>query len=67
MSTGKMLCYALPGITSILIFQGILNMVQFYAVSVLLIPWSFVSIVFLIYSLNNGLNDPFIGYLCDRS
>jgi len=24
-------------------------------------------IVFFIYSLNNGLNDPFIGYLCDRS
>ncbi|MFX1346336.1 MAG: MFS transporter [Promethearchaeota archaeon] len=67
MSTGKMLCYSLPGITSILIFQGILNTVQFFAVSVLLIPWSLVSIVFLIYSINNGLNDPVIGYLCDRS
>ena len=67
MSTKKMICYALPGITSILIFQGVLNTVQFFAVSVLLIPWSLVSIVFFIYSLNNGLNDPFIGYLCDRS
>ena len=62
-----MLCYALPGITSILIFQGILNTIEFFAVSVLLIPWSLMSIVFLIYSINNGLNDPFIGYLCDRS
>lgn len=62
-----MICYSLPGISGILVFQGIMNMVQFYAVSVLLIPWSLVVIVFLIYSINNGLNDPIIGYLCDRS
>ncbi len=62
-----MLCYSLPSISGILVFQGIMNMVQFYAVSVLLIPWSLVAVVFLIYSINNGLNDPVIGYLCDRS
>ena len=43
------------------------NRIQFFAVTVLLIPQITIALVFLIYSIVDSVNDPIIGYLNDRS
>jgi GPH family glycoside/pentoside/hexuronide:cation symporter len=50
----------------ILLF-GMWGSIQFYAVTVLLIPLFFIPIMYLIYSIVDGFNDPLIGYYTDRS
>jgi GPH family glycoside/pentoside/hexuronide:cation symporter len=50
----------------ILLF-GMWGSLQFYAVTVLLIPIFFIPIMYLIYSIVDGFNDPLIGYYTDRS
>ena len=50
----------------ILLF-GLWGSLQFYAVTILLIPIFFIPIIYLIYSIVDGFNDPLIGYLTDRS
>jgi GPH family glycoside/pentoside/hexuronide:cation symporter len=50
----------------ILLF-GLWGNLQFYAVTVLLIPLYFIPIIYLIYSIVDGFNDPLIGYYTDRS
>ena len=50
----------------ILLF-GMWGSLQFYAVTILLIPIFFIPIIYLIYSIVDGFNDPLIGYYTDRS
>jgi Na+/melibiose symporter-like transporter len=50
----------------ILLF-GIWGHLQFYAVAVLLIPLFLIPVIYLIYSIVDGINDPLIGYYMDRS
>jgi len=54
-----------------LIIGGILyamwNRIQFFAVSLLLIPQFTIVLIYLVYSIVDGANDPIIGYLNDRS
>ena len=50
----------------ILLF-GMWGSLQLYAVTVLLIPIFFIPIMYLIYSIVDGFNDPIIGYYTDRS
>ncbi|MBA7662823.1 Lactose permease [subsurface metagenome] len=50
----------------ILLF-GLWGSLQFYAVTVLLIPIFIIPIIYLIYSIVDGFNDPLIGYYTDRS
>ncbi len=50
----------------ILLF-GMWGSLQFYAVTILLIPIFIIPIIYLIYSIVDGFNDPLIGYLTDRS
>ena len=40
---------------------------QFYAVTVLLIPIFLIPVIYLIYSIVDGINDPLLGYYTDRS
>ncbi len=41
--------------------------IQYFAATVLLIPQTIITIIYLVYSIIDGLNDPIIGYLSDRS
>ncbi len=50
----------------ILLF-GLWGSLQFYAVTVLLIPIFIIPIIYLIFSIVDGFNDPLIGYYTDRS
>ena len=54
-----------------IIIGGILyamwNRIQFFAVSLLLIPQFTIVLIYLVYSIVDGTNDPIIGYLNDRS
>ncbi len=50
----------------ILLF-GMWGSIQLYAVTVLLIPIFFIPLMYLIYSIVDGFNDPLIGYYTDRS
>ena len=54
-----------------IIIGGILytmwNRIQFFAVSLLLIPQFTIVFIYLVYSIVDGTNDPIIGYLNDRS
>jgi len=43
------------------------SQIQFFAVVVLLIPLTIIPLIYLIYSIVDGINDPLIGYLTDRS
>jgi len=65
-STKKMVLFQLN-----IIIGGILytmwNRIQFFAVSLLLIPQFTIVLIYLVYSIVDGLNDPIIGYLIDRS
>jgi len=46
---------------------GIWGNLQLYMVTVLLIPLFLIPIIYLIYSIVDGINDPLIGYYTDRS
>lgn len=50
----------------ILLF-GLWGSLQFYAVTVLLIPMFIIPVIYLIFSIVDGFNDPLIGYYTDRS
>ncbi len=65
-STKKMIFYNLGAIVGGLLYT-MYNQLQFFAVSLLLIPQAVMAIVFLIFSIVDGSNDPIIGYLTDRS
>jgi GPH family glycoside/pentoside/hexuronide:cation symporter len=65
-TTKKMILFSLQGIISGFLF-GMWGQVQFFAVSVLLIPQALIAIIYLVYSLVDAVNDPLVGYLADKS
>ena len=65
-TTKKMVLFNLYIITFGLLWT-MWNRIQFFAVTVLLIPQIMIALVFLIYSIVDSVNDPVIGYLNDRS
>ncbi|GAH19067.1 unnamed protein product, partial [marine sediment metagenome] len=65
-TTKKMVFYTLGGISSGLMFT-MWGQIQYFAVTVLLIPTAVIPLIYLIYSIMDGVNDPIIGYLADNS
>ncbi|MHA1195020.1 MAG: MFS transporter [Promethearchaeota archaeon] len=65
-STRKLVFFSFNGIISGLLF-AYWGQIQYFAASVLLIPQATITIIYLIYSIIDGINDPVIGYLCDKS
>ncbi len=65
-TTKRALFFSLnTAISSFLYFMA--SQIQFFAAVVLLIPLTIISLIYLIYSIVDGINDPLIGYLTDRS
>ncbi|MFX1338249.1 MAG: MFS transporter [Promethearchaeota archaeon] len=62
----RQIYYQVSAFISILLFV-MWGYLQFFAVAVLLIPIVFIPIIYLIYSIVDGMNDPILGYLTDRS
>ncbi len=65
-NTKRMVYFSLGGIVGGLLY-AMFNQIQFFAVSLLLIPQFTIALIFLIYSIVDGANDPIIGYFADRS
>lgn len=65
-TTKRMIAFSLQGIIMGFLF-GMWGQVQYFAASVLLIPSTVIPLIYLVYSIVDGLNDPIIGYLADRS
>jgi GPH family glycoside/pentoside/hexuronide:cation symporter len=49
------------------LLSGMWGNIQFFAVYALLVPQALITLIYLLYSLVDALNDPIIGYLTDRS
>jgi len=65
-TTKKMILFSLQGIIGGFLF-GMWGQVQYFAVSILLIPQALIVIIYLAYSLIDAINDPLVGYLADKS
>jgi GPH family glycoside/pentoside/hexuronide:cation symporter len=65
-SRKRQIYYQTSALISIILFV-MWGYIQFFAVSVLLIPIIFIPVIYLIYSIVDGLNDPILGYLTDKS
>ena len=65
-STKRMIFYNLNLIVGGLLYT-MYNQLQFFAVSLLLIPQATMALVFLIFSIVDGTNDPILGYITDRT
>ena len=65
-TTKKMIFYTLGGISSSLLFT-MWGQIQYFSVTILLIPTAVIPLIYLIYSIIDGVNDPIIGYLADKS
>lgn len=65
-SIKRQIYYQISAFMSIILFV-MWGYLQFFAVSVLLIPIFFIPIIYLIYSIVDGINDPILGYLTDKS
>ncbi len=65
-TTKKMILFSLQGIISGFLF-GMWGQVQYFAVSILLIPQALIVIIYLVYSIVDSINDPLVGYLADKS
>ncbi|MHA2129696.1 MAG: MFS transporter [Promethearchaeota archaeon] len=65
-TTKKMIFFSFQGIISGFLF-GMWGQIQYFAVNDLLIPQSILILVYLVYSIVDGINDPLIGYFTDRS
>jgi len=65
-TTKRALFFSLnTAISSFLYFMA--SQIQFFAAVVLMIPLTIISLIYLVYSIVDGINDPLIGYLTDRS
>jgi len=62
----RQIYYQISAFMSIMLFV-MWGYLQFFAVSVLLIPLFLIPIIYLIYSIIDGINDPILGYLTDKS
>ncbi len=65
-SIKRQVYYQISAFMSIMLFV-MWGYLQFFAVSVLLIPIFLIPIIYLVYSIVDGINDPILGYLTDRS
>ncbi len=65
-TTKRMFLFSFQGIISGFLF-GMWGQIQFYAASILLIPSTVIPLIYLVYSIVDGVNDPIIGYLADKS
>jgi len=65
-SIKRQIYYQTSALISILLFV-MWGYLQFYAVSVLLIPLIYIPLIYLVYSIVDGINDPILGYLTDKS
>jgi GPH family glycoside/pentoside/hexuronide:cation symporter len=65
-STKRIVCFTLSGIISGFLFS-MWGQIQYFAAAVLLIPQTIIPLIYLIYSIVDGINDPIIGYLTDKS
>lgn len=65
-NTKKMVLFQLNIIITGILFT-MWNRLQFFAVTLLLIPQFTIVLIYLVYSIVDGVNDPIIGYLIDRS
>ncbi len=65
-NTKKMVLFQLKIIITGILFT-MWNRIQFFAVTLLLIPQFTLVLIYLVYSIVDGVNDPIIGYLSDRS
>jgi GPH family glycoside/pentoside/hexuronide:cation symporter len=61
-----MIFFSFQGIISGFLF-GMWGQIQYFAVDTLLIPQLLIPLIYLVYSIVDGINDPIIGYLADRS
>jgi GPH family glycoside/pentoside/hexuronide:cation symporter len=65
-TTTKMICFSLQGIISGFLF-GMWGQIQYFANAILLIPSMAIPLIYLVFSVIDGINDPLIGYLADKS
>ena len=65
-TTKKMVFFTLQGIVGGFLF-GMWGQIQYFAATVLLIPQITITLIYLLYSIIDGINDPIIGYLADKS
>ncbi|MBA7647622.1 Melibiose carrier protein [subsurface metagenome] len=65
-TTKRVLFFSLSNVISGFLFT-MWGQIQFFAAVVLLIPLTIIPLIYLIYSIIDGINDPVIGYLTDRS
>jgi len=66
LTTKRMILFNLSGVSTAFLF-AMWGQLQYYAANILLIPQLTIALIYLVYSIVEGLNDPIIGYLADRS
>lgn len=66
LTTKRMILFNLSGVSTAFLF-AMWGQLQYYAADVLLIPQLTIALIYLVYSIVEGINDPIIGYLADRS
>ena len=66
LTTKRMILFNLSGVSTAFLF-AMWGQLQYYAADVLLIPQLTIVLIYLVYSIVEGINDPIIGYLADRS
>ncbi|MFX1339478.1 MAG: MFS transporter, partial [Promethearchaeota archaeon] len=64
-TTKKIVFFSLNTVISGFLF-AMWGQIQYYAAVVLLIPLTIIPLIYLFYSIVDGINDPVIGYLADR-
>ena len=62
----RMVFYSIGGISTGLLF-AMWGQIQYFAATVLAIPTTVIPLIYLIYSVVDGFNDPLVGYLADKS
>ncbi len=66
LTTKRMILFNLSGVSTAFLF-AMWGQLQYYAADILLIPQLTIALIYLVYSIVEGINDPIIGYLADRS
>ncbi len=62
----RIVLFTLQGVSTGFLF-AMWGQIQFFAANILLIPQTFIALIYLVYSILEAINDPVIGYLADRS
>lgn len=67
MNLGKRITYSLGKFADTISYQTFTNRVQFYYIDFLGIPAGVISIIWVLFGIWNGVNDPLMGQLSDRT